>query len=67
MYKDMRYYKFYKTLTSSLFCRNKFYICSIILKGCLALSDQTERQAEIIPIVVVETQCIASLRETTDT
>jgi hypothetical protein len=27
----------------------KTYLCAIILKGCLALSDQTERQAEIKP------------------
>ena len=33
-------------------CRlqNILYICHIILKGCLALSNQTERQAEIIPV-----------------
>jgi len=30
----------------------KTYVCLIILKGCLALSNQTERQAEIKPIVV---------------
>jgi hypothetical protein len=33
--------------------QNHYYICAIILKGCLALSNQTERQAEIKPIVVV--------------
>ncbi len=31
--------------------QNNIYICPIILKGCLALSNQTERQAEIKPIV----------------
>ncbi len=31
----------------------KPYICpNIFLKGCLALSNQTERQAEIKPVVV---------------
>jgi len=29
----------------------KSYICAIILKGCLALSNQTERQAEIKPML----------------
>ncbi len=41
----------------------KHYIClNIFLKGCLALSNQTERQAEIKPVVVdlVETQYFAS-------
>jgi len=28
----------------------KPYLCPIILKGCLALSNQTERQAEIKPM-----------------
>jgi hypothetical protein len=30
----------------------KPYLYTIILKGCLALSNQTERQAEIKPVVL---------------
>jgi hypothetical protein len=38
---------FWKNQTES---EIKTYICTIILKGCLALSNQTERQAEIKPV-----------------